>query len=198
MTHPVQFRVEPSRMHRAQVAVRLVVLAALGAVGCSSLYWALYLALPAFAALLVSRDGKQRFLGEDASAVLRGLRWFASAYAYLWLLTDAMPTTDADRPVELKVSVCGQPTVVSALCRLGASVPAVLVLAIVSAIAILLWIVGAMMVVATEHMPAWIADFIAMKLRYQFRLVAYHMSIVDAYPMLVDPPQAHAPPARAH
>jgi hypothetical protein len=32
-----------------------------------------------------------------------------------------------------------------------------------------------------------------MKLRYQFRLVAYHLSLIDSYPLLVDSPLSHAP-----
>ncbi len=55
------------------------------------------------------------------------------------------------------------------------------------------WIVGAIGILASERLPAAIADFIAMKLRYQFRLVAYHLSLVDAYPVLADPPLPHAP-----
>jgi hypothetical protein len=31
-----------------------------------------------------------------------------------------------------------------------------------------------------------------MKLRYQFRLIAYHLSIVEAYPALTDAPLSHA------
>jgi len=195
--HPVHFHVEPSRVHRAQILVRLAILAALGAIGCSSVYWVLYLALPAIAALLLSRDADDGYLGKDAPPIVRVLRWFAGAYAYLWLLTDALPSTDPGGPVELTIEVGGKPTPSSALLRLVTSLPALLLLAILSMAAAVLWIIGAIAILATERMPAAIADFIAMKLRYQFRIVAYHLSLVDAYPVLADAPLPHAPQSGA-
>jgi len=191
--HPVQFCVEPSRIDRVQVIVRLAVLVALGAIGCSSLYWVLYLALPAGAALMVSRDGGQQYLSKDTPGVVRVLRWLAGAYAYLWLLTDAVPTTEAGGPVDLTVEVGGNPTANSAMFRLVTSLPALLLLAILSMAAMVLWIVAAVFVLATERVPAGIRDFIGMKLRYQFRLVAYLLSLVDAYPVLAESPLPHTP-----
>jgi hypothetical protein len=191
--HPVQFHAERSRMQRVQVVVRLAILAALGAIGCSSVYWLIYLALPAIAAVLVSHNGAERYLREDAPPAVRILVWLAGAYAYLWLLTDSLPGTDTNAPVGLTVEVGGEPTAGSALLRLVTSLPALLLLAVLSMAAALLWIVGAVAILATQRMPAAIADFIAMKLRYQFRLVAYHLSLVDTYPLLVDSPLPHAP-----
>ncbi len=191
--HPVQFHVNPSRMQRVQVVVRLALLAALAAIGCSSVYWLLYLALPAGAALFLSRDGGERYLGEDSRAVLRVLRWLAGAYAYLWLLTDALPNADPGGPVELTVQVGGRPTVASALIRLVTSLPALVLLVVLSIAASLLWIIGAVWILATERLPPAIADFIAMKLRYQFRAVAYHLSLVEPYPSLPEEPLAHSP-----
>jgi len=180
-------------MQRVQVLIRLAVLVALGAIGCSSVYWLLYLALPVVAALLVSRDGADGYLGHDAPLIVRVVRWFASAYAYLWLLTDALPTSDGGGPVALAVDVGGRPTPGSALVRLLTSLPALLLLAILSMAAALLWIVAAIAVLVSERVPAAIADFIAMKLRYQFRVVAYHLSLVDAYPSLSELPLAGTP-----
>jgi Domain of unknown function (DUF4389) len=191
--HPVQFHVEPSRMLRVQVVVRLALLAALAVIGCSSVYWLLYLALPAGAALFLSRDGAERYLVEDSRGVLRVLRWLAGAYAYLWLLTDALPNADVRGPVELTVEVGGRPTVGSALLRLATSLPALVLLVALSIAASLLWIVGAIWILVTERMPPAIADFIAMKLRYQFRAVAYHLSLVEAYPSLPEEPLSHSP-----
>jgi hypothetical protein len=195
--HPVRFHVEPSRMDRVQVAVRLVLLAALAAVGCSSVYWALYLTLPVVAAMLVSRDGPERYLGDDAPGIVRVLRWFAGAYAYLWLLTDALPASEAGGPVELALEVGGRPTAGSALWRLVTSLPALLLLAILSMVAAVLWILGAVAILAVGRAPAWITDFISMKLRYQFRIIAYHLSLVDAYPSIAEVSLPHAPPSGA-
>jgi len=169
-------------MQRIQVLIRLVLLLALGAIGCSSLYWFLYLALPAIAALLISQKGVERYFAEDAPGIARVLRWLAAAYAYLWLLTDAFPTSEAGAPVELEVETGGTPTVTSALLRLLYSVPAVLLLAVLSLAAAFLWLVGAVAILVRQRIPAAIADFLALTLCYQFRLIAYHLSLVERYP----------------
>jgi hypothetical protein len=174
-------------MQRVQVGVRLLLLLALASIGCSSAYWLVYLALPVVAALLVSRDGATRYLGEDSRGTIRVLRWAARAYAYLWLLSDAVPSAEASAgPVDFEVVPGGAPTPSSALVRLLSSLPALLLLSLLSIVAVPLWVIGAVAILITERTPAPIADFIAMKLRYQFRLVAYHLSLVDAYPSLVD------------
>lgn len=187
------FRVEPSRLRRLHVAIRLAALVTLGSIGCSSAYWVLYLALPVLAALLISRDGARGYLNRDAPVTIGVLRWLAMAYAYLWLLTDALPAADVRGPVELSIEVSGQPTAGSALKRLIASFPALVLLVVMSIIAVPFWIVGAVMVLAAERVPPAITDFIAMKLRYQFRLVAYHLSLVEAYPVATDSGQPHTP-----
>src|SRR5579864_6227360 len=138
--HPVDFHVEhPARMQRVHVVIRIALLIVLGAVGCSSLYWLLYLSVPAFAALLISQNGSARYFAEDAPKIVRGVRWIAGAYAYLWLLTDAAPTSESGSPVELRVEVGGAPTPGSAMLRLLYAVPAVLILAVLSMAAAVFW-----------------------------------------------------------
>jgi hypothetical protein len=190
--HPVQLRVEGSRIARLQVVVRLAILAALATLGCSSLYGALYFALPAIVALLVSGDGGKHYLEADAPAALRVLRWLAGAYAYLWMLTDALPTPGPGGAPELTVEVGGNPSVSSSLARLVTSLPALLALVIVSIAGAVLWVVAAACVLATGDMPAPIREFIAVMLRFQFRCVAYHLSLVEVYPTLIDAPLPHA------
>lgn len=188
-THPVQFRVQPAiRMERTQVLIRLALLLALGAVGCSSVYWFLYLTFPALAALLISDRGGERYLAEDAPRMVRILGWIAGAYAYLWLLTDTFPTREAIGPVELKVDVNGSPTTSSALLRLLVSLPALLLLVVLSIAAAFLWLIGALVILVRQRIPAAIADFLALTLRYQFRLVAYHLSLVSNYPSFEEAP----------
>lgn len=178
---------EPTeRMGRLHVVIRLALLAALAAVGCSSVYWVAYLALPALAAVLIAQKGADRYLTQDAPSIVRVLRWLASAYAYLWLLSDAPPTSDAGGPVELKVEPGGQPTPGTAISRLLTSLPALIVLAVLSFIAVLLWIVGALSILVLGRLLPAIRDFLAATLRYQFRLVAYHLSLVDRYPSFED------------
>ena len=184
-THPVHFFVEPAgQMQRVHVVIRFVLLIALGTIGISSLYWFLYLALPALAALLISQHGAARYLEEYAPRTVRVLRWLAAAYAYLWLLTDQLPGSETERSVELQVEAGGAPTTGSALLRILYSIPAAIFLAVLSFIGVLLWIVGAVWVLFAQRVPAAIADYLAMTLRYQFRLVAYHLSLVDRYPSL--------------
>lgn len=191
---PVHFLVEPpQRMGRVHVGIRLTLLVALGAVGCSSLYWVVYLALPAMAALLIAQKGGPRYLAEDAPAIVPVLRWLARAYAYLWLLTDAPPNSRVGGAVELDVAPGGEPTASSALLRLVYSLPALLLLAVLSFVAWLLWIVGAVVVLVSERMPAFIADFLAATLRFQFRLIAYHLSLDDRYPSFEEATMPHEP-----
>jgi hypothetical protein len=182
--HPVQLRVTPSRIARGQIVLRLALFAILGCVSWSSLYWALYLALPVAAAVWVTLDGPERYAADDSRDIVRVLQWIAGAYAYGWLLTDAPP--GAASPVELRVESGGQPTATSALLRLVTSLPALVVLGVLSIVAPVLWIVGAVAALATERVPAWVADFFVLLLRYKLRLAAYHLSLVDAYPALND------------
>jgi hypothetical protein len=189
-THPVQLRVDPpARLQRIHVLIRLVLLVALGALGWSSLYWLLYLALPALAALLLASQGGERYLAEDAPRFTGVLRWLAGAYAYLWMLTDALP--DREGSVELQLQPGGTPTAGSALLRLVTSIPAVLVLGILSFAAGVLWIVQALIVLVRERPSTAIADFLALTLRYQFRLGAWHLSLVDRYPSFESAPAPH-------
>jgi hypothetical protein len=159
--------------------------------GTSAVTWALYLAIPAVVALVISQKGGDHYLADSSAPIVKVLRWFASAYGYLWMLTDVLPTTQGG-PVELHVAPEGHPTMTSALLRLLTSLPALLVLAVLSAVAGLCWIVAAVVVLVRERMPAGIARFIAVVLRYQFRLIAYHLSLVDRYPSLQEGTVVHA------
>ena len=181
--HPVRFRVEPpARLARIHVAIRLALLLAIGTIGCSAVYWLLYLALPALVAIFILQKGGQCYLKEGAPRIVRVLRWLAGAYAYLWLLTDVLPTADAGGPLDFDVEVNGTPTAASALLRLAYSFPALILAAVLSLAAGLLWLVGAIVVLVNERMPVAIADFLTLALRYQVRLIAYHLSLVERYP----------------
>ena len=181
-THPVQLRIEPApRLARIHVLIRLVLLAALGTLGCSSVYWLIYLAAPAAVALVVSQKGSERYLAESAPPLGRALRWLAGAYAYLWLLTDEVPSTR----VALEIEAGGTPTPGSALLRLVYSLPALVLLAILSFAATFLWIVAALWILVAQRTPSGLSDFFALTLRYQFRLAAYHLSLTDRYPSLL-------------
>lgn len=191
-THPVQLHIErPGSISRIHVITRLLLLLAIGAVGCSTFYWALYLALPAVAALLIQKQG-ERYLSETAPRAVRILRWCAAAYGYVWLLTDVLPTAQGG-PVDLRITPSGTPTPGSALLRIITSIPALLLVALLSVVASLAWIAGAVAILVTERLPTAIADLLALALRIQFRLFAYHLSLVDRYPSFEPSGLAHAP-----
>jgi hypothetical protein len=188
-THAFTVHVErPARMQRVHVLIRLLLLVAIGGLGISSLYWVVYLALPALAALGIADRGGERYLADTAPWATRVLAFLVGLYAYLWFLTDRFPPRREDDP-RVTLTPGAPPTTRSALLRLLTSIPAVIVLVVLSMVAGLLWVIAALAVLIAERVPAFIADFLATTLRYQFRLVAYHLSLVDEYPTLaVDEP----------
>ena len=190
--HPVQLHIEKvAGIPRVHIVIRLALLLALGAIGCSSVYWALYLALPALVAAALLHKGGERYLAVDGPRIVRGLRWLASAYAYLWLLSDVLPTAEAG-PVDLRIDMAGAPTPRSALLRLLWSLPALLLVAVLSAASAVLWVVAAVWILVTEHMPPAIAEFLSLTLRVELRLIAYHLSLVERYPSLENSTVVHA------
>ena len=187
-SHPVQLRIDsythPQRIH---VLIRVALLCAIAAVGCSSVYWVLYLALPALVALRIIQTSSERYLTEDAPRIVRVLRWLASAYAYLWLLTDVLPTSarqprrPGDRPRRpanpcLRVAAnhlrAARAGAAAGACRWRSA---------------LLWLAGAVVILVRQTMPAAIADFITFTVRFQLRLAAYHLSLVDKVSVLREP-----------
>jgi hypothetical protein len=192
VNHPVHLQVEhPRRTERIQVVTRLAFLLAFAALGCSALYWALYLSLPAVVAVVLMRKSGERYLADDAPRIVPVLRWLASAYGYLWLLTDVLPTAEGS-PIDLKIEPGGRPTASSALLRLLFSLPALVVLAVLSAASGILWVVGAVLILIRKRLPDAIADVLSFTLRFQFQLIAYHLSLVDRYPSLRADQIAHA------
>jgi hypothetical protein len=129
------------------------------------------------------RKGGERYIAEDAPRILPVLRWLASAYGYLWLLTDVLPTAHGS-PIDLQIQASGRPTAPSALLRLVFSLPALVVLAVLSAASGILWVVGATLILLRKRLPDAIADVLSFTLRFQFQLVAYHLSLVERYPSL--------------
>jgi hypothetical protein len=193
MAHPVQLLVEPpAQIPRVEMIIRLALLAALSILGYSSLYWCLYLALPAIVALVVTKKGGALYLAEDAPRVVRALRWFATAYAYLGLLSNELPTSEQCR-VDLQIETNGTPTAGSALGRLVTSLPALVLVAVLSLAATLVWLAAAVMVLVTERVPGVLAQYLALTLRVQLRFAAYHLSLVDRYPSLETSGETSAP-----
>jgi hypothetical protein len=192
--HPVQLEVaSPTSFKRIHLVIRLVLLTALGAIGCSSLYWVLYLSLPALAAVPILQKGGGRYLSDDGPVISRALGWLAAVYAYLWLLTDTIPSPGTPSSVTLRIQSQGEPTAGSALRRLITSAPGLILLVLLSFLGFAVWVVCAASILLLETSPAALREFLRLTLSYQFRLVAYHVSLVDRYPSLDD---AIAPAAR--
>ena len=185
-THPVQLHVtRAERVPRAEVAIRVVLVVALGIVTWSAISWILYLALPALVALVLLRKGPDTFRTQDAPRVIRVLSWLAGAEAYLAFLTNELPST-AGGTVRLQVNVTATPTASGALVRLVSSLPALLLVAVLSAVSSLVWVVAAIVALATERTPRIVGDLFLVVLRLKYRLVAYHLSLVDRYPSLAE------------
>jgi hypothetical protein len=189
--HPVHLTIERGpRPRRIHVLLRLVLMLALGFIGFSRVWGLVYLAVPALVALAIMHRGAGRYLAEDAPRIARGLRWVAAALAYLSLLTDALPTAEPG-PVDLAIEPRGTPTAASALLRLLASLPALLLVAVLSFVAGICWVAGAVCILVAERLPAALASFLTLTLRVEMRLCAYHLSLVDAYPSLSEDVPAH-------
>jgi hypothetical protein len=177
--NPVVFQVERAQPPaRVQVLIRALLWIALAPIVTSSLYWILYLLLPATAAAMISQRGGARYLAESESAV-KVLRWLAGFFAYLWLLNDEFPTGPS---VQFALAPGGTPTVTSSLVRLLTTLPALLLLALMSIAAAVIWVLGALTILIARKLPKVFADFLAMTVRLELRILAYHLSLVDAYP----------------
>ena len=184
--HPVQIHVaRAERVPRIEVAVRVVLVIALGLLAWSSIYWLLYLALPAIVALDLLQKGRDAFITRDAPRVVRGLKWLAGAEAFLCFLTNELPSSTGGA-TDLHVSLSATPTASGALLRLLLSLPALLLVAILSAVSSLVWILAALFALVTERIPRLFGDFFVVVLRVKYRLLAYHLSLVDRYPSLVE------------
>jgi hypothetical protein len=167
--HPVQLHVaRAERVPRIHVAIRLVLVVALGLVAWSSIYWLLYLALPAMVALDLLQKGSEAFITRDAPRVVRGLRWLAGAEAYLFFLSNELPSSTGGA-IDLNVNLSASPTASG-----------------LSAVSSLVWILAAIVALVTERIPRLFGDFFVVVLRLKYRLLAYHLSLVDRYPSLVE------------
>jgi hypothetical protein len=183
--YPVVFTVAYlERFDRLQILLRLVILAVLSIVGTTLGATAalLYLLLPVSAAVLISQKGGRDYIEHMAPRIASILRFVLGVYAYFALLTDKLPMGKADDAVQLTVSPSGSPTVKSALQRFLTSIPAALVVALLGIAAWFVWVVAAIMIVIDGRYPLGLFDFQCGVLRWQARLLAYHASLIDAYP----------------
>ncbi|HET7505939.1 MAG TPA: DUF4389 domain-containing protein [Kofleriaceae bacterium] len=184
MSHPVHLDVSsPARFDRIQLLLRFAITIAMGWIGATAgwVTCALFLGLPIYAAVLVSTRGPQAYVTEHGPRLWRVLHWLLAFSAYMLLLTDRFPVNEpAD--VHTDLAYTGQPTTSSALLRLILSIPSAFVLALLGFVSFILYLVGAVTILAHETVPPSVLAFQRGILRWQARLLAYHASLVDEYP----------------
>jgi Domain of unknown function (DUF4389) len=180
MAFPVAFDVErPPVFQRAHVFLRVGLLVVIGWIGHPlGLLW---LGLPLVAAILVSQKGGQRYLDEDGPTVTRILNWILDLVAYLALLTDRLPGR-SDHPVRFQVDRSGSPTVGSALLRILYAIPSLIVLAILTFVGAIVWVIAVVLVLVDENYPDSVWRFLHGIVRWEACLLAYLASLVDRYP----------------
>jgi hypothetical protein len=183
--YPVAFDIQrPEKFDRVQVALRLAVLLVLsilaGAMGW--VFGLLYLAIPIWAAILISQKGAETYLAERGGSMLTLLRWYLALYAYLYLLTDRFPTEKPEDAIRFEVEPSGSPTVGSALLRLIMSIPSAFVLGILGIVGFFILIIAVISVLIQESYPEGLWNFQLAISRWHARLLGYHSSLVGEYP----------------
>jgi hypothetical protein len=180
MAFPVTFDLErPPVFQRAHVFLRVALLVVIGWIGHPvGLLW---LGLPVVAAILVSQKGGQRYLDEDGPTFTRALNWILDLVAYLALLTDQLPRR-GEHPVRFQVDRSGSPTVGSALLRILYAIPSLIVLAILTFVGAIVWVIAVVLVLVNENYPESMWRFLLGIVRWEACLLGYLASLVDRYP----------------
>jgi hypothetical protein len=180
MAFPVTFDVErPPVFQRAHVFLRVALLVVIGWIGHPvGLLW---LGLPVVAAILVSQKGGQRYLDESGPTVTGALNWILDLVAYLALLTDQLPG-QGEHPARLQVERSGSPTLGSTLLRILYAIPSLIVLAILTFVGAIVWVIAVVLVLAKENYPDSLWRFLLGIVRWEACLLAYLASLVDRYP----------------
>jgi hypothetical protein len=180
MAFPVNFDVErPPVFQRAHVFLRVALLVVIGWIGHPiGLLW---LGLPVVAAILVSQRGGRRYLDEGGPTLTRVLNWILDLVAYLTLLTDQLPG-QGEHPARFQVERSGSPTVGSALLRILYAIPSLIVLAILTFVGAIVWVIAVVSVLVDEKYPESLWRFLLGLVRWEACLLAYLASLVDRYP----------------
>ena len=180
MAFPVTFDVErPPVFQRVHVFLRVALLVVIGWIGHPvGLLW---LGLPVVAAILVSQKGGRRYLDESGPTATRVLHWILDLVAYLALLTDELPGQGEHR-VRFQVERSGSPTVGSALLRILYAIPSLIVLAILTFVGAIVWLLAVVIVLVSERYPESLWRFLLGVVRWEAYLLAYLASLTDRYP----------------
>jgi hypothetical protein len=191
--YPVTFDVvaRPEKFQRPQVLIAILVAIVLGVV-----MWLAYLVLPIMAAIWISQKGSEKYLDEDGPKMTGWLRSIVAYYAYVFFLISRLPSEGVEEQVKFEVQRSGSPSVGSALLRLIYSIPSGIVLGILGFVAEILWLVAAVQVLIQENYSEGIYNYFRGYIRWQARLLGYHVSLVEQYPpFALDMEATGAPPA---
>lgn len=180
MTFPVTVDVErPPVFRREHVLLRVGLLVVAGWIGHPiGLLW---VGLPLLAAVLVSQKGGQRYLDENGPTVTRVLNWIVDLVAYLTMLTDQLPTPRG-HTARFRVDRSGSPTLGSALLRMLYVIPSLLVLAVLTLVGAIVWVIAVVLVLVGERYPGSWWRFLLGIVRWEACVLAYLASLVDRYP----------------
>jgi len=178
--YPVALEVErPRSFQRAHVFLRVALLVVIGWIGHPlGLLW---LGLPVVAAILVSQKGAQRYLDESGPVLARVLGWILAVVAYLALLTDRLPDR-GEQPARIRLERSGSPTVGSTLLRIVYAIPSLFVLALLTLVGAIVWLVAILLVLVDERYPESMWRFLLGLVRWEACVLAYLASLVDRYP----------------
>lgn len=180
MSCPVTFDIErPPVFQRAHVFLRVGLLVVIGWIGHP--FGLLWLGIPVVAAILVSQKSGQRYLDESGPIITRAVNWILDLVAYLALLTDELPS-QGEHPVRFQIERSGSPTVGSALLRILYAIPSLIVLAILTFVGAIVWLIAVLLVLVNESYPDSLWRFLVGLVRWEANLLAYLASLVDRYP----------------
>ena len=183
--YPVRIEVQtPAKFERVQLLVRLLVLIAFGMIHESGLglFGLVYFLLPVVAAVLITQRGGEGYLDRDAPWLVSALEWVVGFYAYMLFVTDRFPLDKRERALQLHVAVDGHPSVGSALARLLASLPQLVVLFFVGLVSAVVSVIAAVGILLFETYPEALRTFQQEVVSWLARLFAYHGSLVQKYP----------------
>jgi hypothetical protein len=170
----------PQRFDRVQVVLRVVIIWLAALVGIP-FGWILYLGFPVLAAVLISQKDGSRYLTEDGPRVTGWLRWVVAVIAYMWILTDRL-AGGVESSVRFEVEPSGCPTPGSALLRILTAIPSAFILALLTFVSAIIWIIAAVWILVAETYPELLYGYQRGIVRWMARLLAYLASLVDKYP----------------
>lgn len=182
MAYPATFDVQlPTQaFDRGQVALRILLVLVL--------YWLLngiiglaWLALPIFAAILISQKGAQKYLEEADKGPVTWIKLILGFWTWAALLSDKLPL-ESPGEVAFKVQPNGSPSVGQALLRIILAIPHGIVLWFLSIIAAVVWLATVITILMNGKYPDWGYNYLRGYLKWYARVLAYLASLVDEYP----------------